>query len=64
MVDRRGPALSTSASATPISRSIALSLRQAPATNSSDCRVIRPARISTPIRTLLMTRARRFTGPP
>jgi hypothetical protein len=50
IVERRGPALSTSAAATPMFRSICRSLRHAPSTNNSDCNFTRHAAMTTPIR--------------
>lgn len=49
MVDRRGPALSTSACATPRLASIWRSLRHAPATSSTDCKVTTNTRTHTPV---------------
>ncbi|COX43530.1 Uncharacterised protein [Mycobacterium tuberculosis] len=62
IVERRGPALSTSACATPILRWIAMSLRHAPATRSTDCSVTKPVTIRTAIRNQRSTILPRVSG--
>ena len=62
MVERRDPALSTSACATPMLRSIARSLRQVPATSSTDCKVTSRVTINTAIRTQRTTILDRVSG--